>query len=284
MTMQSIPGLSSIIDRYDALLLDLWGVIHDGTNLYPGVKEALVALRSANKKIIFLSNAPRRIRKVEIVLNRLGVEPGLYDHVVSSGEVGYQWLAHTSPSPCRGKKFYYIGPDHNVNWTDADVLDGLDYHRTDDIKSADFLLNVGFGTEEQSSADLQPLLRAALEHKLPMLCLNPDMEVVKISGERYPCAGVLAFDYEKLGGKVTYFGKPYPEVYDTCMQWLFPLEKPRILAVGDGIATDIKGAVRFGLDCVLVTCGLLQKNSESVAALCEKHNAVPNYIIPAFQF
>ena len=101
--MAQLSGLSVIANRYDALLLDLWGVIHDGTHLYPGVHGALTELRKAGKKIVMLSNAPRRAWKVEKVLNDLGVESGLYEAVVSSGEVGFQWLAQHSPSPFQGE-------------------------------------------------------------------------------------------------------------------------------------------------------------------------------------
>jgi len=277
MTMQSISDLAPIISRYDALLLDLWGVIHDGSHLYPDVKETLVALRNAHKKIIFISNAPRRVAKAAAVLEQLGVRREWYDDIITSGEIGYQWLS-SNPEKW-GKRYYYIGPSK-----DADILDGLDYRRSDDIKNSDFLLNVGFGTEEQCSDDWQMLFRAAHALNLPMLCLNPDMEVVKISGEVYPCAGVLAFDYEKIGGKVTYFGKPYPEVYEHCMKIFAGTPKQKILAIGDGIATDIAGATRFGVDSVLVTGGILKKNGGDIAALCKKYNAAPNYIIPAFQF
>ena len=275
--MQLINNLSSIASRYDALLLDLWGVIHDGSHLYSGVKETLAALRGTDKKIIFISNAPRRTAKAAAVLDQLGIKREWYDDIITSGEIGYQWLASNSEK--WGKRYYYIGPSKDV-----DILDGLDCQRVDDIKNADFLLNVGFGTEEQSSDDWHVQLQAASDLHLPMLCLNPDMEVVKISGEQFPCAGVLALDYEKIGGKVTYFGKPYPEVYGQCMEWLAPIDKSRILAIGDGIATDIKGAVNFGLDSVLVTGGILRKHSENVAALCQKYNAMPNYVIPAFTY
>jgi ribonucleotide monophosphatase NagD (HAD superfamily) len=115
-----------------------------------------------------------------------------------------------------------------------------------------------------------------------MLCLNPDFEVVKITGEQFPCAGVLALDFEKLGGKVTYFGKPHGDIYDQCIQWLAPIPKSRLLAVGDGMATDIAGAVRYGVHSVLVKGGILQKSRDSLESLCEKHQAKPDFIIPAF--
>jgi HAD superfamily hydrolase (TIGR01459 family) len=298
--MKPLSNLSTIIGHYDALLLDLWGVVHDGSHLYSGVHDALVNLRKQNKKIIFVSNAPRRAKKAVVVLSQLGVEESLYDHIITSGELGYQWLA--AGKALWGKRYYYIGPGK-----DADVLNGLEYQRVNDIKQADFLLNVGFGSEEDSAEDWQPLLRASQAAGLPMLCLNPDFEVVKISGERFACAGVLAADYEKLGGKVKYFGKPFADVYACCMELLFPypLEgegqgggqlksakephppapslkgRGRILAIGDGIATDIAGAVRAGIDSVLVTGGIIKKESpEAVEALCRKHNAMPNYVMP----
>ncbi len=272
--MQHIPSLSIVIDHYDALLLDLWGVVHDGSHLYPGVHDALQQLHARQKKIIFVSNAPRRAKKAAAVLTQLDIETTLYDRVITSGELGYQWLA--SGAAPWGKKYFYIGPGK-----DADVLDGLKYQRVDDIKQADFLLNVGFGSEEESAEDWSNLLRAAQKMRLPMLCLNPDFEVVKISGERFACAGVLAADYEKLGGEVKYFGKPFAEVYAQCMEW-FALPKSKVLAIGDGIATDIAGAVQAGIDAMLITGGIIKKeSSEQVSALCQKHNAVPKYVMPA---
>lgn len=272
--MKPLSNLSTIMADYDALLLDLWGVVHDGSNLYPGVHDALVNVKKQNKKIIFVSNAPRRAKKAAVVLSQLGVEESLYDHIITSGELGYQWLA-AGNAPW-GKRYYYIGPAK-----DADVLEGLSYQRVDDIKQCDFLLNVGFGSEEDSAEDWQPLLRASQAAGLPMLCLNPDFEVVKISGERFACAGVLAADYEKLGGEVKYFGKPFADVYAYCMEQCKPIAKNRLLAIGDGIMTDIAGAVRAGIDSVLVTGGIIKKESpEAVNALCRKHNAVPKYVMP----
>jgi len=271
--MQHLTNLSTVIDDYDALLLDLWGVVHDGTHLYPGVHEALEKLRVQNKKIIFVSNAPRRAQKAAAVLSQLGVEKKLYEHVITSGELGYQWLA-SGKAPW-GKRYYYIGPSK-----DMDVLAGLDYARADDIKAVDFLLNVGFGSEEESAEDWTNLLRASKAAGLPMVCLNPDFEVVKISGERFACAGVLAADYEKLGGEVKYFGKPFPEVYAQCIK-LLNMQKEKILAIGDGIATDIAGAVQANIDAMLITGGIIKKESpEQVAALCKKLNAVPKYVMP----
>lgn len=271
--MQSLTNLSAVADRYDAFILDLWGVIHDGSHLYPGVHAALTQMRKADKKIIMLSNAPRHARKVEAVLKELGIETALYDRVLSSGEAGYQWLA-AGKAPW-GKRYYYIGPSK-----DADVVDGLDLKRVDDIKDADFLLNVGFGSEEQSAEDWAPLLRTARALKLPMLCLNPDLEVVKQTGERFPCAGVIGYAYQNAGGQVTWFGKPYPAVYENCMETFASIPKTKILAVGDSLETDIPGAINFGLDSLLITGGILNHHGpQEIAEQCHTLDLIPTYVM-----
>lgn len=272
--MKQLTHLSTIISAYDAFLLDLWGVVHDGTQLYPGAREAMTALKESGKKIMLVSNAPRRSQKAVAVLRQLGVEDALYDHIITSGELGYRWLG--SNACVWEKKYFYIGPSK-----DADILNGLDYRRVDDVKMAAFLLNVGFGSEDELASDFTQLLRAAKAQGLPMLCLNPDLEVVKITGERYECAGVIARAYLQMGGEVRYFGKPHPEIYAHCLHTLAPLAKARVLAIGDGILTDIKGAVDFGMDCVLVTGGIFKKDEGQIDAICREHNAVPRYVMPA---
>ena len=172
--------------------------------------------------------------------------------------------------------YFYIGPPR-----DADVLNGLDYRRGERVAECGFLLNVGFGSDEQSCDDWSGALAEAAALKLPMLCLNPDMEVVKISGERYPCAGVLALAYERLGGQVRYFGKPYPEIYQACMEWL-AVDKTRVLAVGDSVATDIRGAAGFGIDSALVTGGILHLQSESVEQVCGRFRVEPGFVMGGF--
>ncbi|NBO18013.1 MAG: TIGR01459 family HAD-type hydrolase [Proteobacteria bacterium] len=277
--MQQLSGMSAVANRYDAYILDLWGVIHDGSHLYPGVKEALVHLRGAGKKIVFLSNAPRRSLKVEKVLNQLGIGRELYDMVLSSGEAGFTWLASAEKPPL-GQKYFYIGPEK-----DLDVLDGLPYTRVLVPDAADFVLNVGFGSEEQNDTGHDHELIQARALNLPMLCLNPDLEVVKISGERFPCAGVLAHAYAKLGGQVVWFGKPFSGVYAQCEAFLRPVGKDRILAVGDSLDTDIPGALRYGLDCVLVTGGILKdRSAKELEALCRQQALMPTYVARNFSW
>lgn len=280
--MTPLSNLSSIISRYDALILDLWGVVHDGSHLYPGAHDALVQLRKAGKKIIMLSNAPRRASVVAQRLGELGVEDALYDGVMSSGEASYEWLA--SGGAGWGNRYYYIGPPK-----DADILEGIDYLRVDDLKRSDFILNVGYGSEEQSEEDFIPVLKLAQAKRLPMLCANPDLEVVKQTGHRFPCAGLIAQQYESLGGEVVSFGKPFLHVYERCQEIFNSLPpqggegimKSRMLAVGDSIGTDILGAKNFGIDSLLATSGILKNKTDAeIEALCREQGAWPTYIAP----
>lgn len=274
--MELLSSISSIIPNYNAFLLDLWGVVHDGSQLYPGVRETLAVIKKTGKPVIFISNAPRRSYRVASVLSELGIDPSLYDNVVSSGESGFQYLKKESfPS---GRYYYMISAEK-----DAGLLSGLDYEQVYDLSAADFILNLGFGTEEQTTEDFAPLLHSAIKLSLPMLCLNPDLEVIKISGERFPCAGAIAKNYVALGGKVTWFGKPYPAIYEHAHNLLGYIDKKQILAVGDSLETDIPGAKTFGVDSALITGGILKDNNlDEIKEMCVSLGLRPNYLLPRF--
>ncbi len=267
-----ISGLSEVSANYAGFLMDLWGCVHDGTQLYPGARECLQELKAKGKRVVLLSNAPRRNRKVVDVLEKLGVTADLYHGVLSSGEAAYAalaggwwtvdggWEEIENPRLPSSLQYFFIGPQR-----DADVLHGLPYGVAKNIKRADFILNVGFGSEAQSMDAWDEALQAGAKRKLPMLCLNPDLEVVKITGERYPCAGVIAREYEKLGGVVTYFGKPYIEIYDTALAVLGIEDRTRVLALGDGLHTDVLGARRAGIPSALITGGILKQELGDIA-------------------
>lgn len=293
--MQFLPSLSPIANRFDAILLDLWGCLHDGSALYPGAHECLIELRKRDKKILMLSNAPRRAVKAQVVLDQLGVERHLYDGLLTSGEAGFAALAGDRVSGIRYQEnldsrflipdsyYFYIGPPK-----DADVLHGLPLSPTEQMEKAGFLLNVGFGSESHSMDEWDDVLARAAALKLPMLCLNPDMEVVKITGERFPCAGVLALAYEKLGGKVHYIGKPYPAVYEMALAKL-GVPKERVLAIGDGLHTDVLGAQNARLASALVTGGVLkQQLGNATEAKLRKHLAAqdvhPDFVLPGLKW
>jgi len=246
-----ISGLSAVADRYDGFVLDLWGVIHDGVTAYPGVAETLAALRAAGKRTIMLSNAPRRATALIEQLTRLGIERGLYDEVLSSGEAVHLELEHRSDPvfAALGANLYHLGPERDRN-----VYESLPY-RSVDLESADFVLNTGPVEVTETVADYQPILDRALARRLPMVSANPDHVVIR-QGKRITCAGAIADHYADMGGQVVQRGKPDPAIYAVALASLGIADKARVCAVGDALHTDIRGARAGGIDAVLVTGGI----------------------------
>jgi HAD superfamily hydrolase (TIGR01459 family) len=288
MQAQFHSSFSPLASRYDAFILDLWGVIHDGQNLYPGAKECLKRLRGEGKKIVLLSNAPRRAYKAAEVLTRMGIGSDEYDALITSGEATYQCLADAAHPFFRpkGDSYVYIGLERDRN-----ILDGLPFHETDDPAKAHFLLLSHSFYDNQPMAELEPLLKRCLAAGLPALCVNPDTEVVRITGERVVCAGVIAAEYAARGGNVIYFGKPHPFVYARSLEVLAGIAKERILAVGDNLATDIKGAQQAGIASALITGGVLKtaagtpgtvEYKTKCEALCAEMQAAPDFVVPVF--
>ncbi|MFO1242150.1 MAG: TIGR01459 family HAD-type hydrolase [Rickettsiales bacterium] len=279
--MLTLTSLQEVLPRYKALIVDLWGVIHDGERLYPGVKEALMELRAQEKQLIFLSNAPRRAVKSAGTLASLGIPESLYDHVITSGESLYGYLSGTRHL---GTRYYYIGPDK-----DLDILEGLEHYQRSGLAPADFILNVGFFFDFQPLEDLIGSLKTAVSLGKPMLCANPDKVVVKQTGQHIGCAGMIAEAYEQLGGKVVYFGKPYERVYQVCLERFVDVKLPEILAIGDSLDTDIKGARQQGIDTLLITGGILKDalhlkgtdslNKDALNRVVQESGIVPTYII-----
>lgn len=252
MTIPQYPGLAAVLDRYDALILDVWGVVHNGVEPFPGVAECLDAFAAAGKAVCLLTNAPRRPAGVERRIQEMGLGPERYQHVMTSGQATYEalrdrdtdWVARL------GRRFVFIGPDR-----DHDVYDGLDYTRVDRPEDANFIINCGTLQYGHTIDDYAPLLQRCLNAGLPMICANPDMVVVM--GESMEiCAGTLAAWYADHGGEVLLFGKPYPPVYERCFHLLGIKDRSRVLAVGDGLRTDIAGANAVGIDSALVIGGI----------------------------
>lgn len=280
--MQHLSSIFEITPNYDAYILDLWGVIHDGSALYPGVRETLARLSEEGKQIVFLSNAPRRAFKAAKVLAALGVAESMYDHVITSGEAVYHYLSTQQEF---GKNYYYLGPDK-----DLDILDGLDYSRAG-LANADFILNVGFFNDFQTLEEMESILKTALMLRRAMICVNPDKVVVKQNGDRLLCAGLLAEAYEKMGGRVLWYGKPYAEVYRLCMRRFDGIDKRKVLAVGDGIETDILGASKQGIASAFIAGGIAKAkllsgdefNESAWQELVTEAGVKPDYIVRALR-
>lgn len=280
-----ISGISSIIDKYQYFILDIWGVIHDGTALYPQVLETLQYLKQAKKTVCLLSNAPRRAHIVVDFLTKMGISSDLYSFVLTSGEAVYLDLQHNQQNGFINfqQKYCYAGP-----LKDQDLLNGLNYQQTD-VSLANFVLNTGFDNDDSTLQEKIPLLKKAKERDLPMICANPDLMVVKQTGQKIICAGVMAQYYQNLGGKVFYYGKPLVKVYEILHNLLEKPNKSSIIAVGDGLETDILGANSFQIASLLVTGGILthelkssfcqQVHLDKIKNVCQKYSAIPNYTI-----
>ncbi len=257
MTLRLIDGMRDIAADYDGFILDLWGVVHDGTAPFPGVLDCMGRLVAAQKRVVLLSNAPRRADDVTRRIANIGVPAGLYHGVMSSGEEAWQHLARRGPGEGRdpfyaalGRRCLQIGSER-----DLEMRDGLDLDFVATPGEADFVLNTGPALWEDTIEDYAPVLNAARDRFLPMVCANPDLVVIH-DGRPALCAGALGEAYEALGGQVRWHGKPYPSVYDSCLALLGIAERCRILAIGDSLRTDIAGAAGAGIDSLLIAGGV----------------------------
>jgi HAD superfamily hydrolase (TIGR01459 family) len=276
----SVPVLSGVADlagRYDGFLLDLWGVLHDGRSPMPGAIEALQNLKRAGKRIVILSNAPRRVAGVIRRLGEIGISRGLYDDLLSSGEAAWRWLRQGNPG---GRRFYPI-----MAVRDQSMLEGLPFEQTVEIGAADFILNTGVENSAVRVEDFEAALQLGARRALPMVCANPDLVVVN-GGKMEICAGSIARRYEALGGKVHYFGKPHAPIYRESLALLGIGDRGRILAVGDSLRTDIAGANAAGIAGLLVLSGIHKDElaAGDLEAVCRRERALPIAAVPAFRW
>ena len=289
MNIKIIEGISSLAKRYDVFILDIWGVLMDGLDPYPEAAYCLEKLREHEKRIILLSNAPRQAHLVGEKLNSIGIPPRLYDDILSSGEATRLALsAQRDPHIAKlGNTYFYIGPER-----DHGLLDGLDYAEASSLDTSSFILITGPWESSDHPRMYNKLFDQALERKIPMICTNPDQVVVRQTGERLLCAGALADHYKTLGGEVIYFGKPHQEIYSILFQQLGKLSKQRIIAIGDTLETDIKGADHFGVATTLVVGGVTATKfgisegqmpmPETLQNHCSEIGIIPTYAIPLF--
>jgi HAD superfamily hydrolase (TIGR01459 family) len=246
-------GFSAVAERYEGFILDLWGVIHDGVRPYPGAVDCLRRLRSAGKRSVLLSNAPRRSHAAEAMLRAMGIGPELYHAILTSGEAVH-WALRDRTDPwfaALGRRVFFLGPERDRN-----VMDGLDLAVVAEPGLADFVLNTGPDDHRAPTdvAAFEDTLQDCARHGLPMICANPDLEVIR-GGVRVICAGALAARYEQMGGAVRSLGKPDPAIYEPVMG-LLGTARAATLAVGDSLRTDIAGAAAAGIDSCWVLGGI----------------------------
>ena len=251
--MQFLPGLSNVLGDYDGFILDLWGVIHDGIQPYPQAASCLRQLRDAGKRTVLLSNAPRRATVAQAGMRTMGISDDLYTNIMTSGEATHIQLRdkHDAWFAGLGRKVFHLGPDRDRN-----VVAGLSLDLVAHPNEADFVLNTGpddaGGPTEV--ADWEDTLQAFRLAGLPMICANPDLEVMR-GPLRLICAGALTQRYQEIGGQARWIGKPDPAIYAPVMHML-NVPAGRILAVGDTLRTDIAGAHSVGIDSCWVLGGI----------------------------
>lgn len=244
--LELIDGVGALAERYDALLCDAWGVIHNGVELFPGAAEAMLRFREGGRAIIILTNAPRPSSVIPAQLDRLGLPRDAYDAVVTSGDATRAEIERRLPASA-----YRIGPEK-----DDPLFEGLPV-KFSPLEEAGFIICTGLRDDHREAPeDYQDLLEQAAARALPMVCANPDI-VVNWGGRLIWCAGALAEIYAGLGGEVVYGGKPHAPIYRLAMERTADVlgrrpEKSRVLAIGDGAKTDIEGANRQGVDAIFV--------------------------------
>ena len=240
-------GLRSVFDNYELLFIDLWGVVHNGIELHENAIYTLSKISEAKKDYILLTNAPRPNKTVKIFLEKLGLDKSMREKVFTSGEAALGYLKKNYIS----QKFYHIGPPRDFN-----LFIDFKNEKTEDIDKSNYLLCTGlYDQHDQDLNFYKELLINSISKK--MICTNPDL-IVDRGKKREYCAGSVAMTFEKLGGEVIYFGKPYPEVYNQATNG----NKKKVIAIGDNLRTDIKGANNMNYDSLVITGGIHKKEFE----------------------
>ena len=269
--IKKINNFQDIEDNYDALICDVWGVIHNGRELFEGINDCLVNFRSKQKPVVLLSNAPRPSKYIERMLNQLGLDRKSYNEIVTSGDLTMSVLNESH----YGSKCYHIGPDRDLN-----IFDGVNVSRVS-LEEADFLFVTGlFDDETEDENSYSSILDESKKRNLKLVCANPDI-VVQRGEKLIPCAGAISKKYKEIGGKVVNIGKPFSPIFDKAVNLIKGInenQNPRIVVIGDGLETDIKGANILKMDSLLVLGGLLASESErNIIEVLKKKNIFPSY-------
>lgn len=254
--VRPIAGLAEISDRYDAVLCDIWGVLHDGVAAFPAASEALVAYRRRGGTVVLITNAPRPSAPIRRQLLRLGVAPDAFDDIATSGDVTIGLIVERIDEPV-----LHIGPPRDLSLFEAAGDAAGRAPRLAALEDARYAMCTGLRDDVTETLDDYELeLRAMASLGTPMICANPDIVIHR--GEKLIyCAGALAGRYQALGGDVVYAGKPHAPIYRRALALAekargCAVDGRRVLAVGDGMKTDIAGAAGAGLDSLLVTRGI----------------------------
>lgn len=239
-------GLASLADKYDALLCDIWGVVHNGLEAHPSAVEALIAFRKQGGHVVLISNASRPRDVIAKMLSDMGISAEIYDEIVTSGDVTRDLLSHYE-----GQGIYHVGPE-----TDLAMFDGLNVPFAS-VEKASAVVVTGLNGNSLTPDDFADDMAQWLKLDLPFICANPD-KIVEVGEDIVYCPGALADVYEEMGGRVQMAGKPYAPIYEAALEKLASLthktpDKSRVLAVGDSVRTDATGAAEANVDLLFIT-------------------------------
>ena len=262
--MKKLDHLKNIINNYDHFIIDLWGVVHNGVMPYQGAMKTIEELHNNKKNYCFLSNAPRPINDVrKFLIEKMKINKKYLENMMTSGEAAVNSIKNFD----YGKFFFHLGPER-----DNKIYLGLENYKTK-LEKCDYILCTGLYDDHMSKLEFyENLLENSTDKK--MICTNPDLVVDRGTAQEY-CAGTIAKLFERLGGKVIYFGKPHKEIYSTILK-----EKDKALIIGDNLRTDIKGANLIKQDSLFIIDGVHKneiKGTENLSIILKKYDVKTNF-------
>jgi len=275
-----IESFRDIGGLYDVALCDVWGVLHNGVTAYKEASIALEAARDEGLAVVLITNSPRVALKVVEQLRAIGVPDSVYDRIITSGDVTRKLIAEGP------KKVFLLGPERDIG-----ILEGLDVQRVDAGEAESIVCTGFFDDETETPDDYTEMLTAWSARHVPLICANPDL-VVERGHRMIPCAGAMAAYYERLGGQTRIAGKPHQPIYDAAIAAArevkseFPLS--RVVAIGDGMPTDVRGALDYGLDLLYISHGIHAReyvveghtDEAALGAFLAREQASPKWWMP----
>ncbi|MET3560509.1 HAD superfamily hydrolase (TIGR01459 family) [Bartonella japonica] len=281
--MNELTHIDTIIARYDAIFCDVWGVVHNGVHAFEPALQVLYKIRQMGKSVILLTNSPRPREDVIIQLQNMNVHSDYYDALITSGDVTRD-LIRVAP-----RKVFFIGQQRDLN-----LFEGLDCELVEECE-ASVVVCSGFLEElDEKPSAYEDMFRRLRARNLPFICANPDV-IVHHGNQEFWCAGALARLYQQLGGEVRIAGKPHAPIYECAFETLKKIrgtvENSQVLAIGDGLLTDVKGAVHFGLDVLYIMGGIHRYNymqngvvdKQALHSFIKRHGYKPQAVMWALQ-
>ena len=271
--------LEELADQFDAFFIDQFGVLMDASGPYPFAVDTVKRLSKYGKPIVLISNSGKRAKKNCDRLERLGFELNLFTAVITSGEVAYWTIKNKFQESCSTTpKIYLISRD-----ADTSPIDGLSCETAKNTGEADYLIIAGSESDTKPLKYYKSLLEPLATRGVPAFCTNPDLTMLIPNGASFG-AGLIAKEYERMGGSVTWFGKPHPLIYKFALTKIPEIEPKKVLCIGDSVEHDIRGSFNANCSSALVKTGIAATKKNTDLLNSDNLSDIPNFIIPAFSF